>query len=262
MTLAGLTAGAGLDSIRQKIKSATVDKLKYILQNYSLKTLLAFVLLALSTFTASAQKSAVTDAFSKYGIDASILNTENLQQPENFAYDFKQTATTAGKSTTTIARFDPSAAQNEQWTVVSVDGKSPSKSDINTFRKNHSKQTPAPADESSYKIEKETSDYLVISYKPNPDPTDKEAAMLKDCRQYMTVNLKTKKLEKVQTLNEKPLKIKILKAEKFDLVTRYLWNDQAKRYFGINEDLTMLAKFMGQEITIQTTIEYSNYIKK
>ena len=276
ITLAHLTTGATLikaqsrailtkarlDFISHKIKSATFYKLKSILQNSGLKTSLALVLLALFTFTAAAQKTAVTDAFSKYGLDASILNAENLQQPDNFAYDFKQTTTTAGKVISTVARFDPSGAKDEQWTVISTDGKSPSKSDINTFRKNHSKPAPALADESSYKVEKETPDYLVISYKLNPAAADKEAAMLKDCRQYMTVNLKTRKLEKIQTLNEKPFKIKILNAEKFDLVTRYLWNDQAKRYFGINEDLNILAKFMGQAVTIQTVTEYSNYIKK
>lgn len=252
MTLADIKSGA-IKTIVHSLK--TLSKL-------GMKTLTALFFLVIAT-TASAQKSAVLDAFSKHAIDVSILNADNLQQPNDFAYDFRQTTITAGKQTTTIAKFDPSGPKEEQWTVVSVDGKSPSKSDINSFRKNHSKQPASnQTDESSYKIEKETSDHLVISYKSNPGPADKDAAFMKDCRLYMTVNLKTRKLEKVQAINEKPLKIKILNAEKFDLVIKYNWNDQGKRYFPASEELNILAKFIGQAVTVQTISEYSNYAKR
>lgn len=273
-TLTDLASGAIMTKAQhvEKITKAELNfsnqeiendgKIKSGLQDCAKQTLLVFALLMIFALTASAQKSAVLDAFSKHGIDAGILNDGSLMPPTDFSYDFSQTTTTAGKTISTTAKFDASAPKQEQWTVISADGKTPSKSDINSFRKNHSKQTPAPAEESSYKVEKETPDYLVISYKQNPDPADKEAAVLKDCRQYMTVNLKTKKLEKVQTLNEKPLKIKILSAEKFDLVTTYNWNEQAKRYFAVNENLNILAKFMGQTIPVQTITEYSNYSKK
>lgn len=227
------------------------------------KMMLTLFLLVTMTVTASAQKQGVLDAFSKYGIDTSILNDDNLQQPVDYAFDLKQTTVAADKETTIVAKFDPSGSKDEQWTVVSVDGKSPSKSDINTFRKNHGKQpASAKTDESSYKIEKETPDYLVISYKQDAASIDKDAAFMKDCRLYMTVNLKTRRLEKVQAINEKPLKIKILKAEKLDLVMKYNWNEQAKRYFSSSEDLNILAKFLGQSLTVKTITEYSNYIKK
>lgn len=75
-------------------------------------------------------------------------------------------------------------------------------------------------DDATYIIEKETPGQLVISYKQNPNPSDKDAAFMKDCRMYMTINLKTKKVEQVQAINEKPLKIKMLNAEKFDLTIK------------------------------------------
>jgi len=78
----------------------------------------------------------------------------------------------------------------------------------------------------------------------------------------MTINLKTKKLEQVQTLNEKPVKVNILTADKFDIVLKYKWNDQAKQFVPVNENLTMEAKFIGQATNIQTITEYSNYVKK
>lgn len=244
-------------------KVMTSEKVKSQLQGCGKTVLSALFLLVVGTFSASAQKSAVLDAFSKHGIDASILNMENTQEPENFAYDFKQTTITAGKTSVTVAKFDPSSPKEEQWTVVSIDGKTPSKGDINTFRKNQVKpQTASKADDSSYKIEKESGDQLVISYKVDPATIAKDAAFMKDCRSYMTINLKTKKLEQVQALNEKPVKIKILNADKLDLVVKYVKNEEAKRYFPVYQDLNIQAKFIGQAVNVQTTTEFSNYTKK
>lgn len=230
--------------------------------NFGPETLLAFFLLLTTAFTASAQKSIVSDAFSKHGIDVSILNPDNLKRPDDYAFDFKQTVTTTGKQSVTVARFDPSSPKEEQWTVISLDGKTPSKGDIYSFRKNQAKsETPQP-DDSSYKIEKENSDYLVISFKMDPNSIPKDASFMKDCRSYLSINLKTKKLEQSQIINEKPVKIKILTADKFEGTLKYNWNAQAKRYFSANEDVNIQAKFIGQAVNVQTTTEYSNYTRK
>lgn len=224
---------------------------------------LVLFLLAAATFKVAAQKALVTAAFAKHNIDINILNAENLEQPTDYAFELKQVTTTAGKQNSIIARFDPSSPKEEQWTVLSVDGKMPSKSDVSSFRKNQDKQTAAnKIDEASYKVETESADYLVISYKQDPASLAKDAAFMKDCRLFMTINLKTKKMEKVQALNEKPLKIKILNAEKFDLISKYNRDEQNKRYLIQHQDLNILAKFMGQAVDVQTISTYSNYVKK
>lgn len=252
-----------LKSVGQKIKVATIEQTMSGFQNYGVKTLLVVCLLVASTLHVSAQKSAVLEAFSKNNIDPSILDPHSLKQPEDFAYEMKQTVIAAGKEKVTVATYDPSRPMEEQWTVVSVEGKSPSKSEINSFRKNQKKSDDASkTDDASYKIEKQTSDQLVISYMVDPGTVSKEAAFLKDCRSYMTINLGTKKLEQVQALNEKPVKIAILKADKLDLIVKYAWNDQAKRYLTTTSTLGIQAKFLGQSADIKTITEYSSYTKK
>lgn len=225
-------------------------------------TLILFFLV-LFTATVSAQKSKVMDAFFKYGIDSGILNPEKTKRPDNYAFDFKQTIITSASEAVTIAKFDPANSGAERWTVVSVDGKTPSKSAVNTFRKNQSKESPAlKADDASFRIEKETADQLVISYKLDPSSLNKENGFIKDCRFYMTINIKSKKMDQIQTLNEKPVKVAILTADKFDLVVKYKWDDLAKQYLPVHEKLTMEAKFIGQAANVETITEYSNYIKK
>lgn len=231
-------------------------------QNYKMNTMILLFMVLFSA-TISAQKSKVSDLFFKHGIDSSILNPEKTKRPDNFAFDMKQTIITSANEAVTIAKFDPTNAEAERWTVVSVDGKSASKSATNTFRKNQNK--PAPnfqVDDATYRVEKETSDQLVISYKIDPANVTKDNSFIKDCRFYMTINLRSKKLDQIQTLNEKPVKVAILTADKFDLVVKYKWDDQAKQYLPVNENLHMEAKFIGQATNVDTITEYSNYIKK
>ena len=225
-----------------------------------MKKLLMIVLLGALMQTASAQKQAVLDAFKKHGIEADLLIPK--QQPENYSYDFKYTSISNEKATVTIAKYDPAKPADDRWTVISVKGKTPSSGDVKAFKKNRSKKPSLPViDDATYRIEKESTAYLVISYKQDPSSLPDEAKFMKDCRQHMTINLKTKRMEKLQSLNEKPLKIKIFNAEKLDLTVKYNWNEQEKRYFTASEDMILIVKFLGQPAPIETISEYSNYKK-
>ena len=229
----------------------------------TIKLVPALALLLLGAQPVFAQKSVVLNAFSKYGIDAGILDPANLQQPDDYAYELKQTTITTGKESVLVAKFDPAAAKEEQWRVVSVNGQSPSRSDINGFRKGqHKADGGNRADDASYRIENESADKLVISYKVDAASVPKDAAFMKDCRSYMTINLGNKQLEQIRVINEKPLKIKILNADKFEMVQLYLRNEPSKRYFPLHQNLDIQSRFMGQDVRVQTITEYANYKKK
>lgn len=225
-----------------------------------MKRLLIILCMSALMQSVSAQKQAVLDAFKKNGIDASLLVPQ--QQPDNYSYDLKYTSIASDKATVTIAKYDASKPADDRWTVISVKGKAPSSGDIKTFKKNRSKQPTVPKiDEGTYLIEKETPEYLVISYKQDPTSIPDEAKFMKDCRQHLTINLKTKRMEKLQSLNEKPLKIKIFNAEKLDLTVKFNWNEQEQRYLIESEDMNLIVKFLGQLAPIETISEYSNYKK-
>jgi len=228
-----------------------------------MKNLLSLLLLILSALPSFAQKSLVLKTFVKHGIDTNILDPTLRQKPKNYAFDLKYTSITSDKESVTLANFDPTKPEAERWAVISVKGKAPSQSEIKTFRKTHNapENTAGQVDDNSYKIEKETADLLVVSYKQNIALIPKEASFMKDCRLYLTINLKTKRLEKLQSLNEKPLKIKIFNAEKLDLLVTYIYDEAEKHYLTVSEDLNLMVKFLGQLAPMETISEYSNYKK-
>lgn len=208
-----------------------------------------------------AQKSAVLDAFSRHNIDTAMLRAENVKLPDDLSFDLKETTITTAKTDVIVAKFDHKQPRADQWIVVSVNGTPPSKGDTRSFRKNHDDEKASILyDDETYKIEEESADHLVISYKQHPSSNSKDAVYMKDCRLYMMVNLKTKRLDQVQVLNEKPIRIKvIIQAEKFDLVTKYAWHEASEQYVTANRTLNLTASVLGERAVVQTISDYSNY---
>lgn len=227
-----------------------------------MKKLLLIFLLSTYAMTGSAQKQAVLELFKKHNIDANILEQQSKPPVDDHSFDLKYNTISQNKEEIILASYDPSKPETDRWMVISVKGKTPTKSELKSFLKNHSKRpVTAKIDEASFLVEKETPEYLVISYKQDPASLPAEAQFMKDCRMHMTINLKTKRMEQIQSLNEKPLKIKIFNAEKLDLVVKFTWNEQEQRYFSESEDMNLIVKFLGQRVPMETISEYSNYKK-
>lgn len=231
------------------------------LSSTSLKGIFTVLLLTIFVIRASAQKSLVTTALSKHGVDQSVLDPVNLRLPADHAFGLKESTTAAGKTKVLLATFDPSVAGPDRWKVVSVDGRAPSLYENNTFRNTRAKPPVDKPDETTYKIESETADQLVISYKLDAASTPMDAAFLKDCRVVLSVDLKDKQPVQLQLVNEKPVKIGPLTAKKFEIVTKYLYDKAAKRYFPLKDNLNMEAAFFGKTLTTQIETVYSNYTR-
>ena len=228
------------------------------------KTVLFAAGICLISSSVFAQKSTIITAFLKHNIDTNILDPDIKQRPEDVSFDYKYTSIAAGKEKVTLAKFDATKNGDERWIVLSVNGDSPSATEISTYQKEHRKpKVPAAkTDTTTMKVEKENQDQLVISYKLDATTIPSEVSFLKDCRNYLTINLGTKKLEQLQMLSEKPVKIKIIKANKVDLNIKYIFDEKLNKYLPISEDLNIDVKFLGQVASMETISEYSNYSKK
>ncbi|WP_143822246.1 hypothetical protein [Mucilaginibacter pedocola] len=226
------------------------------------RILCTLFLLSAFAIQATAQKALVLAALSKYGVDQSFLDPANLRLPVDHSFELKESATTAGKAKVTLAKFNPSAKDGEQWNVISVDGKSPSLFEANTFRNTRAKPPVDKPDEKTYRIDSQTAEQIIISYKLDATIIPMDARFLKDCRAVLTVDLKDKQLKQLQLVNEKPVKIGPLTAKKFEITTKFVYDKQARRYFPINDNLNMEAAFLAKTLTTVVETVYSNYAGK
>lgn len=221
------------------------------------------IALLLMTLRPMAQRSEVTALLVKHGIDTADLSLNIKKNQEGLAFDLKYSTITSGTEKITLARYDPLKPQGSNWTVISVDGKSASATQNKRFNKERVNpgMAAANADADSLKLESETDSTLVISYTFDPAGLTGDAAFLKECRSFLSFNLKSKRLEKIHTVNEKPVKIKIVKAEKLDLTITLSYDEKLKRYLPQKEDLVLVVKMLGQLTSIETISDYSNYRK-
>ncbi|WAC10080.1 M61 family metallopeptidase [Dyadobacter pollutisoli] len=229
-----------------------------------MKKALVMTILGLASVRAIAQKDAVSAALAKYQVQENLIFDEKLRaKPEDYAYDLKETVTTEGRQKVILASYDPSKAEAERWTVISADDQDPSTTEIKRFRKEHGKAAvpPMKIDESTYKIEKEEGNALTISYQFDPASLVEDNAFIKDFRVYLTVNTLIGKITKVETVNEKPFKIKTFNVPTLNTYSELAWSEADKRYMPKKDNTTMVIKILGQKATTVTILEYSNFKK-
>lgn len=212
---------------------------------------------------AKAQKDAVLAVLAKYKLDEKILDEKLRQKPTDYSYDLKETVSTEGKEKVVLAHYDASKNEEERWDVISADDEKPSTAEIKRFMKEHGKAPTPPIriDDSSYKIEKEDANNLVVSFKPDPASLVGDNTFLKDCRIFLTIDLKTGKLIKGESLNEKPLKIKTFNVPSMTTSAELNWNEAAGLYLPKKETINLVIKLLGQQIETLTIFEYSNFTK-
>ena len=212
---------------------------------------------------AMAQKDVVLNTLAKYKIDESILDPKLRDKPTDISYDLKESVVTEGNEKITLAHYDATKAEDQRWTVISVDDQDPTSTEIKRFLKEHGKPPvpPVKIDDSSYKIDKEDANFLVISFKLDPASLVDDNAFLKDCRSFLTINLKTGKMVKAEGINEKPLKIKIFNVSKLNTYTEFDWIEADQRYLPKRDYINMIIKILGQDANTTTIFDYSNFKK-
>lgn len=220
-----------------------------------MKKLIIAVLL-LTSFTAFAQKSSVLQAFKKYNVSEDVLNTDFKVNLEKYAYEVQRTVTLNEKSKVYVSNFDPSKQDSLKWTLVSVNGKSPSKGEQKAFDKEHDLKLNFKIDESTFKVAKDDGNKLEISYQYDPATLDKDHLFLKDCLYTLHINAKTGRLEKLTEINLKDLKIKILKVTKMATLINFTYVEKDKVYVPTDNSIEIVIKMLGNEIPMLTTEKF------
>lgn len=213
--------------------------------------------LLLISSTAFAQKAAVLQVLKKYNVSEDVLSTNLKANLEKYRHEVQRTVTLNEKDKVYISTFDPMKQELPQWTLVSVNGKSPSKNEQKAFTKEHDNKLDFKIDESSLAIAKDDGSQLEITYQFDPASLDKEHGFLKDCLYTIHINAKTGKMEKITETNLKDLRIKILKVTKMTTLVNYRYIEKDKLYVPTDSRVEIIIKMLGNELPMVTSEVYS-----
>jgi hypothetical protein len=229
-----------------------------------MKKILFFIALTISV-SAFSQNEEVMKKLKEAGITSELLSSNLKDSDAEYFYDVKITTVNSSETKVEECKFDPTKKIGERWILKTVNGGTPSKKDLKNFDKAHNTKQPdinGKVDESSWGIEKDDADYLVVSFKYDKTSLPKKYTFLGDCKGLAYFNKKSKSIEKAEFVNEGPLKIKIFNVTKLDMVVRYIYNKDAQTFLVKEEDLDMQVKLLGQLVDIKEKSEFSNYKKK
>jgi len=216
-----------------------------------------FAALLLFSPAAFAQKATVLQSLKKYNVSEEVLNTNLRANLEKYSHEVQRTVTVNDKDKVYISTFDPKKQDPPQWTLVSVNGKSPSGSEQKAFTKEHDTRTDFKIDENSLKVAKDDGSQLEITYQYDPTSLDKEHGFLKDCLYTLHINAKTGKLEKMTEVNLKDLRIKILKVTKMTTLVNYRYIEQDKVYVPTDSNIELVIRMLGNELPMITSEKYT-----
>lgn len=223
----------------------------------------AFLLLTLMAFiSACTTNEEVLRELENHKITGELL-THNLRDADARHYfELKSVMINGEEKSITESTFDPTKEIGKRWTLVSVDGNTPTDQEQKDFDKTHNtkrKDINGRVDKKSWGIEKNNKDSLIFSFRFDKQSLPHKYAFLEECKGLAYYNKQTGRLEKAEFVNEKPIKIKLLNVSRLDMIVYFEYREEEGNYLIRSEELDMDVSLFGQEVLIRENNEYSNY---
>ncbi len=228
-----------------------------------MKNILSLVLLMYSV-SAFAQKDTVLEELAVYGITEKTLGTGLQDTDATHSFDINITTNDGTKNIVEEGHFTPEVPVGERWILKTVNGKTPTKKQIKKFSKAHNTKQPdinGEVADDSWKIDSDTEDEIIISFKYDKESLPKKFEFLANCTGKAFINKKTKRLEKATFTNDGPLKVKIFNVSKLEMIINYHYIKEENLYVMDTQHLDMQVKLLGQLVEVEELNEYYHYEK-
>ena len=230
-----------------------------------MKNVLLVLAISLS-INAYSQKEDIQAKLKDLGISEDFLAHNLKDEGAKFSFSLTTTTNTETSTQTTTeveeCHFDPTQPVGSKWTLDKHDSRKPQKSELKNFDKAHNtkeKEINGKVEDTSWKIKEDNDQYLVINFKYEKESLPKKYDYLGDCVGTAYINKSTKALEKVEFINEGPIKIKFFHVTDLKMVTTFLsLNGQFLMKKSI---MDITAVVLGQTAKVEDVLEYSNYKK-
>ncbi len=212
-----------------------------------------------------AQQKAVEDHLLALGFDPNFLD----QTDDKVHYSFDALLTihseaegTDGSSETQTYSYHPKR-KPYHYVLESCNGAKPTREKIDQFNKDHngdeSSADMGKPDPKSMKILKENDSSMVIFFKYLKSSLPHKYKFLKDCEGEIYLDKINKRLTEIKFYNTKPLRIKIFKATKLELIQYLDYMPETNSYVVREESMDLYIKLFGSIIKMNESTVYSNY---
>ena len=231
------------------------------------KAAVLFILLFAITYVNAQEESAIS-LLKKYGFTGeSVLSILDLSSAR---YSFKAQSTTTtstesgGKPSIKEQEysFDSSKKPGERFTLISVNGKTPTKKDYKRFNKqknqvSESKKTQLSDDD--FFVASNDENQVVIGFNIPADKVNPKIAFMAHCNGYITIDKKSKLVTKIQIKSKEAFNIKVFHVTSMLIDIELSYDENSGQYYATKESSETKALVMGSTTTIRTEDIFSDF---
>ncbi len=214
--------------------------------------------------TTFGQKAEVEKKLKEYDIPHGFFEDNLKDENANHSFKIKTTTITSEETKVEEGTYDPTLADGERWKLISVNGNEPSNKENKQFHKAHNTSENSgagePADD-DWKIIEDNDSELIIGFKYREENLAHKYKFLAKCDGKVFIDKKNKRLDKVEFVNNGPLKIKIFNVDKLEMTVTYKMEEGTQTYLIEKEDILMDARILGQTVEVKEISEFSEYKK-
>jgi len=232
-----------------------------------------FLLLFFIASNTFAQDKSVVSLLKEYNLlGGEFLSTINIS---NVDYSFdalsisknKQEATGHQTQNKREFTFNSRKPLGQKFTLISVDGKTPSKKDIKHFNKEKNstkEQSKLILAEDNYFIEKNNEEELILGFNIPQEQITSNTAFMAHCTGYIYIDKTSKRINKIVIKSNEAFNLKLFHVTEMNITINIAYNDEYKQYYVSDEDTNMKVLVLGSITDFEIKEVYSNFkfIKK
>ncbi len=233
-----------------------------------MKTIFSIILLLSMSFSIKANGNEAELLLNKYGLKIdSVLNIIDISHP-TYSYNSRISNTIHTESndadTETAKSYSYDASKNigEQFTLLTVDGASPSKKDIKNFNKEKNKnsnQKKALLKSEDFFIISNDENTAIIGFNMPKEELPSKLAYLAHCTGSIFIDKKTGRITKFEIKSKEPFSMKIFHVNNMFIEINLSYSEELKRYYVIKETAKMEMMIMGVIATSVSIEVFSDF---
>jgi len=227
--------------------------------------LLLFSFIAASSF---AQDKSVGSLLKEYNLlGGEFLSTINMSTVD-YSFDvlsISKTKQEANGQQTQNKReftFDSSKPLGQKFTLISVEGKTPSKKQIKHFNKEKNstkEQSKLILTEDNYFIEENNEEELILGFNIPQEQITSNTAFMAHCTGYIYIDKTTKRINKIEIKSNEAFNLKLFHVTEMNITINIAYNDEYKQYYVSDEVTNMKVLILGSITDFEIKETYSNF---
>ena len=225
-------------------------------------SIIVFILFSIISGRATAQNEEILARLKEFKIDEHRLSSNIKEEDAVHAYTLSSLTGSKDGNVETIAEYNPLQKIGKRWSLLTVNGAAPEKSDIKQFNKLHNpkdKRISGKIDPSSYEIERDDKKFLVVKFRYIKETLPSKFRFLGDCDARVYCKKDVMEVSYAEFTNFRETKVKMFNVKELLVEMYYTYDEESKSYIHEEARLDMTALIFGQEQEVEIINYYSDY---